>query len=405
MIIKNGTVFLADGAFHRTTLFTADGLVKAVGEDSYTEQKKQNIVLKEQNILQSGRNTLQEEQVIDAVGLYVIPGLVDVHTHGAMGHDFCDGDVDGLKMIASYEFRQGITSFCPTSMTLPEKRLAEIFATVSKAQKEEKNMGMARIVGIHMEGPFLAKEKCGAQNPADIIPADYEMFRRLNEVSGGQIKIVTTAPEQPGNLEFIRRAAGQVNISLGHSAADYEQAEAAFSAGANHVTHLFNAMNPYHHRNPGIIGAAAEQKEVFVEIISDGMHLHPAAVRNVFQMFDDEHVVLISDSTESCGMPDGYYTLGGQQVKKSGRKVTLANRPDEVIAGSASNLFDCMRSAVSFGIPLESAVKAATGNPAKSIGMEKKIGSFTPGAYADCLLITEDLQLRAVISQEQIFWL
>lgn len=446
MVIENGMVFGVDGKFHKASLYSVDGRV-VKGEDA------------------PGTVCRMASRILDAAGFYVIPGLVDVHAHGAVGHDFCDGNVEGLRKIAEYEYRSGVTSFCPTSMTLPEARLAEIYAAVPVLLREMESVGgggnvqesvgggervskeraaeaanLARIVGIHMEGPFLAAKKCGAQNPKDIVPADYDMFCRLNEAGGGLLKIVTVAPEQARNLEFIRRVSGEVNVSLGHSTAGYEEAEAGFAAGANHVTHLFNAMNPYHHRNPGIIGAATGQKDVFVELISDGMHVHPAAVRDVFRLFGDGRVVLISDSTASCGMPDGEYVLGGQAVLKAGRKVTLAasggmKRPgvaglpdppngkavpgggklsgmveapdpsDEVIAGSASNLYECMCCAVSFGVPLESAVKAATVNPARSIGLEGQIGSFVPGAWADCLLMDETLRLRAVVSNEHVTWL
>ncbi len=436
MIIENGMVFGVGGKFHKTSLYSVGGKV-VKGEDA------------------PGTVCRTASRILDAAGFYVIPGLVDVHAHGAVGHDFCDGDMEGLRKIAEYEYRSGVTSFCPTSMTLPEARLAEIYAAVPMLLREMESVGggervskekaaeavnLSRIVGIHMEGPFLATKKCGAQNPKDIVPADYDMFCRLNEAGGGLLKIVTVAPEQARNLEFIRRVSGEVNVSLGHSTAGFEEAEAGFAAGANHVTHLFNAMNPYHHRNPGIIGAATGQKDVFVELISDGMHVHPAAVRDVFRLFGDGRVVLISDSTASCGMPDGEYVLGGQAVLKDGRKVTLAasggmkrlgvaglpdvpngkavpgggnlsgmaeapNPSDEVIAGSASNLYECMCCAVSFGVPLESAVKAATVNPARSIGLEGQIGSFVPGAWADCLLMDETLRLRAVISNEHVTWL
>ncbi len=421
MQIKNGLVFGADGKFHPISLYSVDGRVV---ERSAWEKMGQGWGADSSRESQGGFNAgtaSENSRCIDAAGLYVIPGLVDVHAHGAMGHDFCDGDVEGLRKIAEYEYQSGVTSFCPTSMTLPEERLADIYATVptllrgmgSAGRGESATEGagakvassMARIVGIHMEGPFLSVEKCGAQNPDCIVSADYEMFCRLNEACGGRIRIVTLAPERPGGMEFMRRAAGKVRISLGHSAASYEEAKDAFDGGADHVTHLFNAMNSYHHRNPGILGAAAEREDVFVELISDGMHVHPAAIRNVFQLFGDGRVVLISDSTESCGMPDGEYELGGQHVKKQGRKVTLANRANEVIAGSASNLYECMCSAVSFGIPLESAVRAVTMNPAKSIGMEGKIGSLIPGSWADCLLVDEGLRLRAVISNEHVTWL
>ena len=332
-----------------------------------------------------------DENIVDAQGLYVLPGLVDVHIHGAMGCDFCDGSAEGLSQIASYLHACGVTSFCPTSMTLPEQQLSDIFKTVTEVPEDS---GHSHIPGIHMEGPFLSSAKKGAQKESHLHHPDSEMFRRLNRVCGEKIRLVTIAPELPGAYEFILELHNETSISLGHSTASYDTAYKAFQAGANHVTHLFNAMPPFLHRDPGIIGAAVDSEHVMAELICDGIHIHPSVIRSAFQLFGDDRIILISDAMRATGMADGEYELGGQMVTKKGRRAALA---DGTIAGSATNLFDCMRNAVSFGIPLPSAVKAASFNPAKSIGAERSIGSLACGLEADVLLADKNLQLVRVI--------
>jgi N-acetylglucosamine-6-phosphate deacetylase len=332
-----------------------------------------------------------DEAIIDASGLYVIPGLVDVHIHGAMGGDFSDGDAQGLLTIARYLHSCGVTAFCPTSMTLPEQQLVSAFKSISEVSDDDSH---AFIAGIHMEGPFLSAEKKGAQKASYLHAPDIGMFRRLSKACNNQIRIITIAPELDGSEAFIKEFHTDLAISIGHSAASYDVAVNAFNAGANHVTHLFNAMPPLHHRNPGIIGAAADCPHAMAEIICDGIHIHPSVVRNAFRMFGDDRMILISDAMRATGMEDGTYDLGGQSVTKKGRLATLA---DGTIAGSVTNLFDCMKNAVKFGIPLASAVKAASYNPAKSIGLEHTLGILSPGARADVLLIDSDLNLVRVI--------
>lgn len=366
MIIKNGLVFEPDGTFSQHDLFVDD----------------------DHRIAETGDSA--DPVVYDASGLYVIPGLVDVHIHGAVGHDFCDNSPEGLGAMSAYLKAHGITSFCPTSMTLPATDLKQIFASAGKVPADAAH---ASIVGIHMEGPYISPAKKGAQKEDYIVSPDIHAFRELNASCNGLIRLVTLAPELPGSLEFIRALHNEVAVSLGHSEADYDTASAAFAAGASHATHLFNAMPPLLHRDPGIIGAAFDDPKVMVEVICDGIHITPAVIRMIFQLFGDDRVILISDAMRATGMEDGVYELGGQQVFKNGNRATLA---DGTLAGSATNLFDCMRHAVSFGIPLASAIKAATMNPARSIGNEY-IGSLAPGKEADILLLDQNLSLVQVL--------
>lgn len=329
---------------------------------------------------------------LDVSGCYVIPGLIDVHFHGAMGHDFCDASDEGISAIAAYEASRGVTSICPTTMTLPEERLAPIVASVAA---HEAAAGEAGIVGINMEGPYIAPDKVGAQNPAYVRSASIEEFGRLQQQAKGLIKLVDVAPEQPGNLEFIRQMSHDVRVSVAHTCTGYDDACAAFDAGARHMTHLFNAMPALHHREPGPIAAGAERNDVTAEIIADGVHIHPAMVRLAFALFGDDRMILISDSLRACGLGDGEYELGGQQFFVKGNRATIANGS---LAGSVSDVMACMRTAVrTMGIPLTSAVKAATVNPARALGLDGKLGAIAPGYQADAVVLDRDLNIKHVV--------
>ena len=334
----------------------------------------------------------------DASGCYVIPGLTDLHFHGCVGEDFSDATPDGLQKMAEYELSRGVTQICPAGMTLGEDQLTRICQNA--AAHRAKNPGGAELVGLHLEGPFLCKAKKGAQNEAFLHDPDPAMLHRLQQAAQGMVKLVTLAAEQPGALEFIRSAREDgITVSLGHTTADYDTACAAYEAGARQATHLFNAMPPFSHRAPGVVGAALDTPLCNVELICDGVHIHPSVVRAVFKMFGYKRVILISDTMRAAGMSDGDYTLGGQAVKVKGKLATLA---DGTIAGSVTNLMNCMRTAVSFGIPLEDAVWAAAVNPARAIGIFSRMGSLEPGKRANVVVLDQNLELKDVFFRGEL---
>ena len=376
------------------------------GAKVYTENhifEKKDLYIKGRRI-ESG-SPGEGEAVFDASGLYAIPGLVDIHFHGCVGEDLCEADEEGLRKIAQYQAENGVLAICPATMTYGEEKLSRICQQIAAfaEKQDEKAEGMeADLVGIHLEGPFLSEEKLGAQNPAYLALPDAAMVDRLQEKAKGLIKLVDVAPELEGSEAFIRELGEKMKISLAHTNATYEQALQAFEAGAEHITHLYNAMPGMHHRMPGPVIAAMEQGTE-AELICDGVHVHPAMVRLTFKLFGSDKVILISDSMEACGLPDGVYQLGGQSVTVKGNRAVLTESP-VTIAGSTTNLLKCMRVAVKeAGISLEDAVRACTENPARAIGVEDVYGSLTPGHMANVVFLDEELQIRAIIQKGKLY--
>ena len=336
-----------------------------------------------------------DSEILDGEGCYAIPGLIDLHFHGCMGDDFCDGSKEAIARIAKYEASIGVTAIAPATMTLPADELEEILKVAAEYKKEASEG--ADLIGINMEGPFISPAKKGAQDERNIVPCDTDMCHRFLDASEGLVKFVGIAPEQSEkSLDFIQQMKGRVNISLAHTNADYDTAKAAFDAGANHAVHLYNAMPAFTHRAPGVVGAVSDSEHVMAEIICDGVHIHPSVVRATFKMMGADRMILISDSMRATGMPDGRYTLGGLDVDVVGNRATLVS--DGALAGSATNLMDCMRTAVKkMGIPLETAVACATMNPAKSLGVYDQYGSIKAGKKADVVLLDKELNLKMVI--------
>lgn len=321
--------------------------------------------------------------------LTALPGFIDIHTHGIMGADTCDGKEASLALLSESYAKHGVTSFCPTTMTFPVELLAKIFAEIEKYKGREQG---AYIQGINMEGPYISTEKCGAQNTSYIKNPKYEEFEYLNSIS--QIKLIDLAPEKEGALPFAKKVKSKAVCSVAHTSATFEQATSAFKNSFSHVTHLFNAMTPFSHREPGAVGAAFADRTATCELICDGFHLAPETVKLAFKILGEDRCVCISDSLSCADMKDGKYSLGGQTVIMQDGKAHLENG---TIAGSSTNLFDEFKNLLCFGIPLKAALKSVTINPAKVLKADSFCGSLTEGKNADIIFVDEALNLKNVV--------
>lgn len=374
MIIENGSIFGEDGRFRHGNISICGEMISNINYDGTSDMAFRH----------------KHEEIINAEELYVIPGLVDIHLHGAAGYDFCNCTEEAFRAISDFELSNGVTSIVPATMTFPQEILQPIMEAIGSYAKEH-----TLIKGITMEGPFISVEKKGAQNERYIQKPDIQIFNNLQEASNGLIKQIAVAPEVTGAISFIKKVSRDCVVSVAHTNATYKEANAAFQAGANHVTHLYNAMTPFGHREPGVEGAAFDNKNVFAELICDGEHIHPSVVRATFQLFGANRICMISDSMSATGMRDGEYFLGGQKVKRKGARAILENGS---IAGAVSTLYDNLKTAVlEMQLPLEDAVLACTVTPARSLKLERECGVLAVGRRADMVLLDKTLNIKYVI--------
>ena len=321
---------------------------------------------------------------IDLGGKDVFPGLIDIHSHGCIGFDTMTGH---LKEMARFQAENGVTTWYPTTCAASREE-------ISAATESSLDSDGANIPGFHLEGPYVSEKYKGAMSPVHIRYPDREEF-----FSFPNIKLVTLAPELPGSMELIRECTEKgIPVSLGHTACNFQDADEAFKAGAACVTHAFNAMPPFHHREPSLLGAAI-QNNAYVQVISDGMHLHPTVVTALYRIFGPEKMVLISDSMCATGLPDGDYAFAGQDITV---KDGAARTPFGALAGSTFSLYKCVKAAVSFGLPKADVLKMASATPAKMMGLNK--GIIAVGADADFIVLEDDLTLRrTVIAGKTVF--
>ncbi len=331
----------------------------------------------------------------------VIPGMIDIHIHGADGADTMDGTSMALDTISCALIKEGTTSFLATTMTqelpLIEGAIENVADYITLGPKE----GHAEVLGIHLEGPFINKDMAGAQPIHHIIDPDVSLFKYWQERCRGAIKLVTVAPEAEGGLELIRYLDGNgVVVSIGHSNATYEEIDKAINAGAKQVTHLFNQMSGLHHRKPGIVGAAFLRDELRAEMIVDGVHVRPEIVKIAFQQITDQRLILITDAMRAKCMKNGVYDLGGQEVSVADGKATLK---DGTLAGSVLKMGNAFKNILGFtGCTIESAIKMASENPAKQLGLFDRLGSISNGKDADIVILDENLDVFMTICKGKI---
>lgn len=331
---------------------------------------------------------LKNVEIIEAQNKFIVPGYIDIHVHGGGGSDVMDGEYEAIKQVATTHSRFGTTAFLPTTMAMTKDKIIKSLKSIHEARL--KGTGTAEILGIHLEGPYINPEKKGAQKEEDIKKVSVEEFLEFNQASGNLIRLVTIAPEMPGAIDFIRWLHQQgIIVSVGHSNATYNQVQEGIQVGLSHVTHIFNAMRGLHHREPGVVGAALSSPKLIVEMIADGIHLHPMVLKMLTQIKESEKLVLITDAMRATGFKEGNYDLGGQEVIVTQGQAKLKNG---TLAGSVLTMDKAVKNLVTkVGISLLNAVQMASYNPAKCLGIDDKKGSLELYKDADIVILNKNL--------------
>jgi len=391
MINKNKRIIIING-----TIITPFHLVS--GKAVVIEKGRIREIVNKEELCTA---TLTGAEVIEGKDKFIAPGYIDIHVHGGGGSDVMDGDYEAINQIAIAHSHFGTTSFLPTIMTMSKDKIIRSFRSICEAVK--KGTVGAEILGIHMEGPYINPEKKGAQKEDEIKKISIEEFSEFNQASGNLIRLVTIAPEMPGAIGLIKYLYKQgIIASVGHSNATYAQVQAGIQAGLSHVTHTFNAMRGLHHREPGVVGAALTSPELTVEVIADGIHIHPIVLKILTKIKEGEKIVLITDAMRAAGMPEGVYELGGQEVTVTKGQARLK---DETLAGSVLTMDKAVKNMVNkIGIQLPKAIQMASFSPARSIGIDDRKGSLEPGKDADIVILNKNLETELTMVAGKIVY-
>ena len=373
MVLQNGVIHSEDKMYPGGFISFQGGKILMVGQDMMDGAESYEVI------------HLPESY-------HVIPGMIDVHIHGADGADTMDGTYQSMKRIAKVLPQEGVTSFLATTMTQQQDKIENSLQNAAQYVQKEQPYGHAELLGVHLEGPFISDKKPGAQPVASIMKPDVQMFLRWQEIALGSIKLVTIAPEIEGSLEVIRYLSNHgVIASIGHSDATYEEVVKAIRAGASHVTHLYNGMRGLHHREPGVVGAALLHDELMVELISDGIHVRPELVKLTFQQKGREKIILITDAMRAKCLGEGLYDLGGQKVTVQSGKATLH---DGTLAGSVLKMMEAAKNTIKYtGCSIQDVLQMASVNPAKQLHIFNRKGSLSPGKDADIVVLDEQLEV------------